>query len=51
MDYIFGGCEINVHIAIDYTGSNGNPLDPESLHYYNPQSRRNEYVDAIVAVL
>lgn len=28
LDYIFGGCEINVHVAIDFTLSNGNPNDP-----------------------
>lgn len=32
LDYIFGGCEINVHVAIDYTLSNGDPADPTSLH-------------------
>ena len=25
LDYIFGGCEIGVHVAIDYTMSNGPP--------------------------
>ena len=25
LDYIFGGCEINVHVAIDFTLSNGDP--------------------------
>jgi hypothetical protein len=33
LDYIFGGCEINVHVAIDFTLSNGNPTSPNSLHY------------------
>ena len=33
LDYIFGGCEINVHVAIDFTLSNGNPTSPKSLHY------------------
>ncbi len=51
MDYIFGGCKISVHIAIDFTASNGYFLEPESLHYYNPQSKSNEYADAIVAIL
>jgi hypothetical protein len=36
LDYIFGGCEIGVHVAIDYTLSNGPVKDPESLHYLNP---------------
>jgi len=33
LDYVLGGCEINVHIAIDFTGSNGDPQNYNSLHY------------------
>lgn len=36
LDYIFGGCEINVHVAIDYTMSNGPVNEVDSLHYLNP---------------
>ena len=51
LDYIFGGCEINVHVAIDYTLSNGDPLqDPNSLHAVK-QNQGNEYSDAIGSVL
>lgn len=25
IDYIRGGCEISLHVAIDFTGSNGDP--------------------------
>ena len=25
LDYVFGGCEIGVHVAVDYTLSNGQP--------------------------
>eukprot|EP00397_Hematodinium_sp_SG-2012_P011305 GEMP01011441.1.p1 GENE.GEMP01011441.1~~GEMP01011441.1.p1 ORF type:complete len:579 (+),score=97.41 GEMP01011441.1:92-1828(+) len=32
-DYIRGGIEIKLHVAIDFTASNGNPLDLNSLHY------------------
>ena len=32
MEYIFGGCSINLHVAIDFTGSNGPPSHPQSLH-------------------
>ena len=28
LEYIFGGCEINLAIAIDFTLSNGKPTDP-----------------------
>lgn len=32
LEYIFGGCEINLAIAIDFTLSNGKVDDPTSLH-------------------
>ncbi|KAM3593613.1 uncharacterized protein V6R79_017068 [Siganus canaliculatus] len=49
LDYIMGGCQINFTIAIDFTGSNGDPRTPQSLHYINPQGY-NEYLSAIWAV-
>ncbi|XP_069007456.1 copine-3-like isoform X1 [Embiotoca jacksoni] len=49
LDYIMGGCQINFTIAIDFTGSNGDPKLPQSLHYINPQGY-NEYLAAIWAV-
>ena len=51
LDYVFGGCEINVHIAIDFTLSNGWPTTPISLHYINQQTQSNQYTEAIKAVL
>lgn len=35
LEYIFGGCEINLAIAIDFTLSNGPIDDPASLHTKN----------------
>jgi len=32
LEYVFGGCNINLSIAIDFTMSNGSPSDPGSLH-------------------
>ncbi|XP_047424545.1 copine-3-like isoform X2 [Mugil cephalus] len=49
LDYIMGGCQINFTIAIDFTGSNGDPKSPLSLHYISPQGY-NEYLSAIWAV-
>ena len=37
-------------VAIDYTASNGNPLDKDSLHYIDPTGAPNQYVSAINAV-
>jgi hypothetical protein len=48
-DYIRGGCEINLMVAIDFTASNGKQDHPQSLHYLGAQ-RDNEYQQAIRAV-
>uniref|UniRef100_A0A668ANK8 Copine-3 n=1 Tax=Myripristis murdjan TaxID=586833 RepID=A0A668ANK8_9TELE len=40
---------IYITIAIDFTGSNGDPSSPRSLHYINPDGY-NEYLAAIWAV-
>uniref|UniRef100_A0A6Q2XC93 Copine-3 n=1 Tax=Esox lucius TaxID=8010 RepID=A0A6Q2XC93_ESOLU len=49
LDYIMGGCQINFTVAIDFTGSNGDPNTPQSLHYISPQGY-NEYLSAIWSV-
>ena len=41
LDYIFGGCNISLLAAIDYTASNGRPNLPTSLHYFNPSKSYN----------
>lgn len=33
LDYVFGGCEIKCHIAVDFTRSNGEVNEMHSLHY------------------
>ena len=50
LDYIMGGCNINVHVAIDYTMSNKDPSDPQSLHYLSHQMT-NGYTEAIKSVI
>ena len=32
-EYLKGGWKINMSVAIDYTASNGDPSDPQSLHF------------------
>ncbi|XP_051910703.1 copine-3-like isoform X2 [Hippocampus zosterae] len=49
LDYIMGGCQLNFTVAIDFTGSNGDPKSPLSLHYISPQGI-NEYLSAIWSV-
>ena len=50
MDYINGGCELSLSVAIDFTGSNGNPHEPGTLHYMDPEGGRNDYEKAISAI-
>lgn len=45
LEYIFGGCEVELSFAIDFTLSNGDPRTPSSLHFFDPQ--RNQYLQAI----
>lgn len=49
LDYIRGGCEINMVCAIDFTASNGDPRVPASLHALSPD-RPNAYEMAIRSV-
>lgn len=37
-------------VAVDFTGSNGNPMASNSLHYIDPTGKLNEYEFSIVAV-
>merc|ERR1712038_1143563 len=50
LDFIQGGTQVNFTVAIDFTGSNGQPSDPQSLHYQDPTGRPNQYVTAIQSV-
>ncbi|XP_030042611.1 copine-6 [Microcaecilia unicolor] len=49
LDYIMGGCQIHFTVAIDFTASNGDPRNDQSLHFINP-SEPNEYLKALSAV-
>jgi len=48
LEYVFGGCEIGLCVAIDFTLSNGRPDQPSSLHYLD--MNKNEYLNAIRSV-
>jgi len=50
LDYVRGGLKINLTVAVDMTGSNGDPTNPESLHYINPRTGENAYTTAIRTV-
>jgi hypothetical protein len=47
MEYIFGGCAINLHVAVDFTASNGDLRS--GLHRINDLNQ-NQYVQALRTV-
>ena len=50
VDYISGGCQLNLCVAVDFTGSNGDPRKPGTLHYIHPDGSLNDYEKAIQAI-
>ncbi|CAM9291797.1 unnamed protein product, partial [Sphacelaria rigidula] len=50
-DYLAGGLQIQITVAIDYTASNGDPNMASSLHHHDPSGRTmNQYAQAISSV-
>ena len=49
VDYITGGCDLDLSVAIDFTSSNGDPRIPGTPHYID-QNSLNEYEKAIIAI-
>ena len=47
IDYLRAGWEVSLTVAVDYTASNGEPSQPNSLHYLGAQ---NQYETAIFNV-
>lgn len=45
LDYIFGGCDIEVVIAIDFTLTNKSINNPRSLHHIPSDDHDNFYID------
>ena len=50
LDYIQNGTELNFIVAVDFTASNGNLSDINSLHYKNPTGAPNQYITAIKSI-
>ena len=50
VNYLEGGCEISLGVAIDFTGSNGDPRKPGTLHYMHPDGSMNDYEKALTAI-
>lgn len=49
VNYLQGGLQISLAVAIDFTGSNGNPASPSSLHFRNANGY-NQYQTAILNI-
>lgn len=52
VDYLSGGCQISLAVAIDFTASNGDPRQPGTPHHFHPPESKewNDYEKAIFAV-
>jgi hypothetical protein len=50
LDYLRGGVQLSVILAVDFTGSNGDPSFPTSLHALKYDGSLNEYQRAIQGV-
>lgn len=51
IDYISGGCQLNVTVAIDFTGSNGDPRQPGTMHYLHQDGQLNDCEKAMTSIL
>uniref|UniRef100_A0A7S2ZU96 C2 domain-containing protein n=3 Tax=Rhodosorus marinus TaxID=101924 RepID=A0A7S2ZU96_9RHOD len=49
LDYVAGGHQIELSVAVDFTASNGNPALKTSLHHVS-DGRKNDYERSIIAV-
>jgi len=43
LEYVRGGMELKLTVAVDFTASNGPPEDPTSLHHISPNGQMNQY--------
>lgn len=50
LDFVQSGLRFHLSVAVDFTGSNGDPKSPHSLHYMDPSGDPNEYLAAISSV-
>lgn len=50
LDYIRGGLQMNLMIAVDFTASNGHPRDKGSLHFRADPHHLNRYQQAIQSI-
>lgn len=50
IEYLHSGLQLNFHVAVDYTASNGDPRTPQSLHFLRNDGIMNSYEHAIHSI-
>jgi hypothetical protein len=50
-EYISGGCQLDVVVAIDFTGSNGDPRQPGTQHHFHSDGGLNDYEKASTSIV
>ncbi|KAM3142693.1 hypothetical protein pb186bvf_005077 [Paramecium bursaria] len=50
-DFIRGGTQLNLVLAVDFTGSNGDPRQPSSLHYIGGQNQYLKVINTVGEIL
>ena len=50
LDFINAGTQLNLMVGVDFTESNGDPTDPNSLHTYTGAGGPNPYQKALKSV-
>ena len=43
VEYLQGGVSMNFSVAVDFTASNGDPRQPQSLHFFDPNRGGKNY--------
>lgn len=51
VDYLQAGWQISLFIGIDFTGSNGNPENPTSLHYLGAMNQYDAAINSVGQIL
>lgn len=51
VDYLRGGLQVSLSVAIDFTGSNGTPTDPRSLHFMGPNNQYEAAIGQVGSIL
>ena len=51
MDYIYGGCKINLSVAVDFSSANKPISDLQSLHSLRDEGVNNKYLQAMKSVV